>query len=520
MDIKKTIYEKITAIGRNPFLFVGAGFTKRYLNTENWENLLRKFAKEFSSDDFKYDIYNNQVNKTDYYGKQPSIASLLEKDYYDTVLTKKKYENFRKRNKEQIQNNVSPLKIAISEYLSSLNYTINNDEIKLLKKLSKRNVSGIITTNYDSLLETIFDKFKVFVGQEELIFSDIYQIGEIYKIHGSITEPKTLVLTAEDYKKFEDSKHYLIAKILTIFLEYPIIFLGYSINDRNILNILKSITISLSQEKLDLLKNRFIFIEYSTGNEEISTYTQAFENGKTFSMIKIKTNDFISIYNAILEQKALYSPKILRQLREDIYNLAIDYANKNFSNTNKIDAVALQNIDELPEDKNIILGVGVITERGYCSIKAKDIYEDIVLNNKYYNPKNLIEITLPELIKSNSGGLPIYKYLNQYDGKIYGELKKLLENNRCVDSFLNNSLRTNKKRYWNIHKNKTIQGLINDVGFDNAYTKLCFLDDYEIDLKELEKYLYDLVSKDVNILDGNSDLKRLIRIFDFLKNKK
>lgn len=89
MDIKKTIYEKITAIGRNPFLFVGAGFTKRYLNTENWENLLRKFAKEFSSDDFKYDIYNNQVNKTDYYGKQPSIASLLEKDYNDTVLTKK-----------------------------------------------------------------------------------------------------------------------------------------------------------------------------------------------------------------------------------------------------------------------------------------------------------------------------------------------------------------------------------------------------------------------------------------------
>ena len=62
--------------------------------------------------------------------------------------------------------------------------------------------------------------------------------------------------------------------------------------------------------------------------------------------------------------------------------------------------------------------------------------------------------------------------------------------------------------------------MINDVGFDNAYTKLCFLDDYEIDLKELEKYLYDLVSKDVNILDGNSDLKRLIRIFDFLKNKK
>ena len=520
MGIEQTIYEKITATGRNPFLFIGAGFTKRYLNTENWEELLRRFSKEFSSDDFKYDFYSSQVEQTDYYGMQLHIATLLEKDYNIAVLTKDEYKDFREHNKLMIQNNISPLKIAISEYMNKLNYNVTNDEIELLKELSKRNISGIITTNYDLLLETVFKNFKVFIGQEELIFSDIYQIGEIYKIHGSINQPQSLVLTSKDYKDFEDTEHYLIAKILTIFLEYPIIFLGYSINDRNILNILKSITISLSQEKLDLLKDRFIFVEYSNTVEEISTYSQAFENGKRISMIKITTNDFKSIYKGILEQKALYSPKILRQLREDIYNLAVDYSKTPNPTESKISAATFQNLDELPEDSQIILGIGVIGGRGYRSIKANEIYEDIILNNKRLDPDNLLNFTYPELLKSNTGGLPIFKYLSCYNNPVFDKIKIYIETHTDIDSFLNSSLRHNKKSYRNAHLIKSINDVIKLEGFDKAYAKICYLEDAEINITELETYLVDLFKSKTNILDGNSELKLLIRIFDFLKYKK
>lgn len=42
------------------------------------------------------------------------------------------------------------------------------------------------------------------------------------------------------------------------------------------------------------------------------------------------------------------------------------------------------------------------------SIKAEQLYEDIVFDNQYFNPELVVEEYLPELLKNNSGGLPMY----------------------------------------------------------------------------------------------------------------
>ena len=210
MDIKQTLIKKIETTQHHPFLFVGAGLSKRYIHTENWENLLRHFCVEFSNNEFLYDSYSARTNEQNYYGKQPQIASFLEKDYTQAVLTQENFSTFRQKYKVEIHSGISPLKLAISEYLSNKNFDPMCDEIIELKKASARNISGIITTNYDCLLENIFSDYTVFVGQDELIFSDIYEIGEIYKIHGSISKPDSLILTAEDYKNFEDKQAYLV----------------------------------------------------------------------------------------------------------------------------------------------------------------------------------------------------------------------------------------------------------------------------------------------------------------------
>ena len=115
--IKTIIKEAIQTTGHHPFLFVGSGLSKRYLESEKWDELLRKFSTEFSSNEFQYDVYANMVDEKDYYGQQPAIAYLLEKDYNNKVLTTDQYLNFRKKHITELKNNVSALKIAISEHL-------------------------------------------------------------------------------------------------------------------------------------------------------------------------------------------------------------------------------------------------------------------------------------------------------------------------------------------------------------------------------------------------------------------
>lgn len=512
LDIKTIIGEAIRNTGHHPFLFVGSGVSKRYMNTEKWDELLRVFCTEFSSNEFQYDVYANRVAEKDYYGQQPAIAYLLEKDYNNEVLTASKYHDFRERHKEELKNSVSALKIAVAEHLSDCTIPEDNEEIKLLKKLAKRSVSGIITTNYDNLLDYLFPKFDKYIGQEELIFANITGIGEIYKIHGDVAVPDSLVLTSKDYEEFEAKSSYLIAKLLTIFLEYPIVFLGYSLNDRNVRNIFATISNCLSQEKLNTLKNRMIFVEYSA-IEKMSEFSMQFENGNNVIMRCISTNDFSKIYNAILSIKSKYNPSVLRHLRKDIYELA-----NSSKPTERIIATGFENLEDISEAEQFVLGIGVV-QNGHM-IKAEQLYEDIVFDNQYFDYNLVVEEYLPDLLKNNSGGLPMYKYLKDYQKEVFERVKDNILKYTDIDKFLNEQLRKQKVSYHKTYTGLSVKRVIELEGEEQAYRKLIFLNENEIDCSELLAYLQKILKKNTSkLLKGNSELKRLIRMYDLLKYK-
>ncbi len=152
-------------------------------------------------------------------------------------------------------------------------------------------------------------------------------------------------MTSEDYSEFEEKESYLIAKLLTIFLEYPVIFIGYSLNDRNIRNIFETISGCLTQDKLNQLKERLIFIEYSQ-EEDISEFSMQFSNGNSIRMNKISTVDFLQIYKEIKATKSKYNPVILRQLRKDIYDLA-----NSTQVSERIVAAGFENLDDISKIK-------------------------------------------------------------------------------------------------------------------------------------------------------------------------
>lgn len=512
MELKTLISDTIQRTGHQPFLFVGSGFSKRYMNTEKWDELLKVFCKEYSDNDFQYNVYANQVEEKDYYGKQPAIATLLEKDYNNMILTSERYKEFRENHKVELKNSSSALKIAVSEHLSHAKYESENKEIALLRQLGKRSLSGVITTNYDTLLESVFPEYTVYVGQEELLFNNISGIGEIYKIHGSITRPDSIVLTSLDYAEFEENASYLIAKLLTIFLEYPVIFMGYSLEDRNIRNIFKTISKCLTQEKLDKLKDRLIFVEYLE-TEEISELSMQFSNRKNVRMNRISTIDFTKIYKIIGETKSKYNPVILRHLRRDIYEMA-----RNVQTSDKIVAVGFENLDDVSKVKQFILGVGVV-KNGHI-IKAEQLYEDIIFDNQYFNPDLVVEEYLPELLKNNSGGLPMYKYLSDYPKDVFERVKENVIKHGTIDSFLNKQLRMQKANYRKNASSLSVKGIIENETMEGAYKKLIFLEKSEIEIDELKEYLQSYIkSHTPECLKNNPELKRLIRIYDLVKYK-
>ena len=53
-----------------------------------------------------------------------------------------------------------------------------------------------------------------------------------------------------------------------------------------------------------------------------------------------------------------------------------------------------------------------------------------------------------------------------------------------------------------------------------AFKKIYFLEKEEIDLNDLENYLKDIIVQKLVTIKNNSELKRLIRIYDFLKFRK
>lgn len=110
-------------------------------------------------------------------------------------------------------------------------------EIAALKNMSPH---AIITTNYDQVLEPLFTDYEPVIGQQ-IMRLGFLAIGEIFKIHGCISKPLSLIFNEADYKKFETDHKYLSAKLLTYFIEHPLVFVGYRAEDPNIKSVLADV---------------------------------------------------------------------------------------------------------------------------------------------------------------------------------------------------------------------------------------------------------------------------------------
>ncbi|MBJ6798622.1 SIR2 family protein [Geomonas propionica] len=518
--MKAAILKRLIKNDHQPLLFVGSGLSIRYIGLENWEGLLRRFANQATDNALAYEMYVQAAKSMECKeGLFPKVAELIEHDFNKKWFTSAEYEANRKLHADLVKEGISPFKIEIA---SSMKEKSQNPlaayatEIELFKKLEKRSISGVVTTNYDSFIEDCFPSYTPYIGQEELFFSPLHGISEIYKIHGCCTKPGTIVINETDYVDFSDTNAYLAAKLLTFFIEHPIIFLGYSISDTNIERILKSIVRCLSKENLEKIKERLFFIVRAKGEEaeEISTYTKAFEGGKSIDMTKIRLKTYEPLYQAMLENQAKYNAPVLRRLKQDIYELVL--TNKP---SGKIRTVNLE--DEKLEDVEIVVGVGVLAEfgkTGYGGLTAEEIYKDVVFNDRDFNAVDVVNLALPTLLAHNSNNLPVHKYLNGYQGQVperVGQAKK----NKFDDLLSSTAIKNRAKSKF---RDETIGSLRKNHPAWKCLQELPNLKQENIDADELGDFLRQTLKDHPQSLSKGdtgfkTGLKRAIRIYDWLK---
>lgn len=116
-------------------------------------------------------------------------------------------------------------------------------------------IDTIITTNYDRLFEHVYgDKLCTVVGTQ-------YKAPDkkpvtLYKIHGDSSDSASVVLTSKDYAKFYEGLNSLIwNKLKVILAEHSVLFIGYSLEDKNIEDIFEKV---LSQ--VDTSKSEFFIV--------------------------------------------------------------------------------------------------------------------------------------------------------------------------------------------------------------------------------------------------------------------
>ena len=102
----------------------------------------------------------------------------------------------------------------------------------------------IITTNYDTLLEDIYGTGNCYVVRNT---NDCVNLlpdkTQIFKIHGDFVERDNIIITKDDYTDFFTHKHnpLLWDLIQTELLTKDILFIGYSLEDSNIFQIMKKL---------------------------------------------------------------------------------------------------------------------------------------------------------------------------------------------------------------------------------------------------------------------------------------
>jgi isopentenyldiphosphate isomerase len=106
----------------------------------------------------------------------------------------------------------------------------------------------VLTTNYDRLIEQSFEEihrsYNVIWKDNQLRFYNEVKALQIVKIHGTISDLESCVLSKGDYTHYVQERPLLYGLLGSLFSVKTILFLGFSLKDPNIVSLLEQLRLA------------------------------------------------------------------------------------------------------------------------------------------------------------------------------------------------------------------------------------------------------------------------------------
>lgn len=495
------IQEFIAGYRNYPVLFIGTGFSLRYLeNSYTWDGLLRKITSDVTGNSESYlDIKATyHINGTYDYSK---IGSHVERLFNESAMAdrngKFSFVNDRFYQGMELGERISRFKIYVAHVLSISNYKNKYmDEIPEIKK-SAKNIGSIITTNYDKLVKDIFE-FDSLIGND-ILLSEPY--GSIYKIHGTIDHPISIVINEKDYDEFETRYDLIRAQLLSLFIHNPIIFLGYSINDRNIKNLLKTIFkyVPPNTELAEKIRNNFLLVEYREGSESIDVVEHDIdmEGFSTIRINRISTDNYTEIYKCLASLDLPVSAMDIKKV-QGVF--------KEIRSGGNIKVKITEDLESIKNSERII-AIGSDKSIRYEYRNKKDIilmYFDIIDKEM----RDVVKIIDKYTIGTNEW-FPIHGFASIYPSLDSEERLINIQDEKVV-AFIQSELPQQC-----IHEHSSVEDVLDDDNISTSYkmNAICWgVGQNVISLDNAKEYLISYLSENKEI---DSHHRKLLCIYDY-----
>lgn len=107
-------------------------------------------------------------------------------------------------------------------------------------RIAARLFDTILTTNYDTLLEQAVNPEITRVIQDEPTASDLASAKRVFKLHGSINEPATLILTETELTNIEQVRPAIWREAKNLLESRPLLSVGSSLRDPSLVRLLEA----------------------------------------------------------------------------------------------------------------------------------------------------------------------------------------------------------------------------------------------------------------------------------------